>query len=91
VTWARGREATTYCEFEPNLSCPAYGGCSFFGAFFLPMLAYSKVAIGYVPAGVRFDDPDMCCLHVTAVGVVEALPKRYKSLASSGSAALAPG
>jgi len=72
VTWARGREATTYCEFEPNLSCPAY-------------------AIGYVPAGVRFDDPDMCCLHVTAVGVVEALPKRYKSLASSGSAALAPG
>jgi hypothetical protein len=55
------------------------------------MLAYSKIAIGDVPAGVRFDDPDARCLHVTAVSVVEALPKRYKSLASSGSAALAPG
>jgi hypothetical protein len=55
------------------------------------MLAYSKIAIGDVPAGVRFDDPDARCLHVTVVVVVEALPKRYKSLASSGSAALAPG
>ncbi len=43
------------------------------------MLAYSKITIGDVPAGVRFDDPDARCLHVTAVVVVEALPKRYST------------